>query len=72
MVGIFENLNNTTVVESEEMLIDYCIKIKQDIHVNKERITSIFNEDISDGSMKIINAINNRINWEKQFHIQVF
>ena len=59
---IFENLNNTTVVESEEILIDYCIKIKQDLHVNKERITSIFNEDVLDSSMKIINAINNRIN----------
>ena len=59
---IFENLNNTTVVESEEMLIDYCIKIKQDLYVHKERTTSIFNEDVSDSSMKIINTINNIIN----------
>ena len=59
---IFKNLKNTTVVKSEEMLIDYCIKISKEIHVNKGRITSIFNEDVSDGSVKIINAIKNRIN----------
>jgi len=58
---IFENLRNTKVVSSIEMLVEFCITFTKNDVKNPVFPPTLFNESIEMGSLQIINAIKNKL-----------
>ena len=58
---IFDNLRNTKVVSSIEMLVEFCISFLKNDMKNIDVLPALFNESHKMGSLQIINAIKSKL-----------